>query len=55
MDENAHINSMKLFIGIKNAARFTNWIGGDPETGTTVQSNIFPVATIYSFGGNISF
>jgi TonB-linked SusC/RagA family outer membrane protein len=53
--KSAHINSMKLFIGIKNAARFTNWVGGDPETGTTVQSNTFPVATIYSFGGNISF
>lgn len=51
----AHINSMKLFIGIKNLTRFTNWVGGDPETGTTVQSNTFPVATTYSFGGNISF
>ncbi|MES2003784.1 MAG: SusC/RagA family TonB-linked outer membrane protein [Bacteroidota bacterium] len=51
----AHIGSIKLFAGIKNLTRFTNWIGGDPETGTTVQSNTFPVATTYSIGGNINF
>jgi TonB-linked SusC/RagA family outer membrane protein len=51
----AHIGSIKLFAGIKNLTRFTKWVGGDPETGTTVQSNTFPVATTYSFGGNINF
>jgi TonB-linked SusC/RagA family outer membrane protein len=51
----AHINAMRFFATIKNPARITNWVGGDPETGTTVQSNTFPVATIYSFGANISF
>jgi TonB-linked SusC/RagA family outer membrane protein len=53
--KSAQINSMRFFAGIKNPAVFTNWVGGDPETGTTVQSNTFPVATIYSFGANISF
>lgn len=51
----AHINTFKLFVGARNLATSTNWIGGDPETGTTVQSNTFPVPSIYSFGANISF
>ena len=50
-----HFNSMKLFLSVKNLARFTNWIGGDPETGTTVQSNTFPVATTYSIGASLGF
>lgn len=51
----AHINSMKLFFSAMNLATFTNWFGGDPETGTTVTENTFPVATTYSIGANISF
>lgn len=49
------LNSFKLFLGIKNLARFTNWVGGDPETGTTVQANTFPVPTTYSIGGTLGF
>lgn len=49
------INTVRVFAGGRNLATFTKWVGGDPETGTTVQSNIFPVATTYSFGANISF
>ena len=46
---------MKLFFSAMNLATFTNWFGGDPETGTTVTENTFPVATTYSIGANISF
>jgi hypothetical protein len=49
------INSVRIFAAGRNLATFTKWVGGDPETGTTVQSNTFPVATTYSFGANISF
>jgi TonB-linked SusC/RagA family outer membrane protein len=51
----SHINSVRVFATGRNLATFTKWVGGDPETGTTVQSNTFPVATTYSFGANISF
>lgn len=51
----AHINAMKVFLSAKNFATFTNWVGGDPETGTTVTENTFPVATTISLGANISF
>ncbi len=50
-----HINTVRLFMAARNLATFTNWVGGDPETGTTVQSNIFPVPATYSLGANISF
>ena len=51
----ANIKSLKLFVSAKNIATVTNWFGGDPETGTTVRENTFPVATTYSIGANISF
>ena len=50
-----HINGAKVFISARNLATITKWVGGDPENGTTVQSNIFPVPTTYSLGANISF
>ena len=50
-----HVNGIKVFASARNLATFTHWIGGDPETGTTVQSNILPVATGYSAGANFSF
>ncbi len=50
-----HINAVRIFAAGRNLGTFTKWVGGDPETGTTVQSNTFPVATTYSFGANISF
>lgn len=51
----ARINSLKVFLSAKNVATFTNWFGGDPETGTPVRENTFPVATTFSIGANISF
>jgi TonB-linked SusC/RagA family outer membrane protein len=51
----AKINSLKLFFSAKNLATFTNWVGGDPETGTPVISGTLPVPSTYSIGANISF
>jgi len=51
----ASINSLKVFISAKNLATKTNWFGGDPETGTPVRDNTFPVPSTYSIGANISF
>jgi TonB-dependent starch-binding outer membrane protein SusC len=50
-----HVNNARIFIAGRNLATFTKWEGGDPEVGTTVTANTFPVATSYSFGANISF
>ncbi|MGQ1787157.1 MULTISPECIES: TonB-dependent receptor [unclassified Saccharicrinis] len=49
------IKSLKVFLSAKNVATFTNWEGGDPETGATYTSNTFPVMSTYSVGANISF
>lgn len=51
----ANINSLKVFFAAKNVATFTNWKGGDPETGATYLSNTFPVVSTFSLGANISF
>ncbi|MCX6236667.1 MAG: TonB-dependent receptor [Bacteroidia bacterium] len=51
----ANINSLKVFVSAKNLATFTNWFGGDPEMGTPVRENTFPVPSTYSIGANISF
>lgn len=51
----SHIKSLKVFLSIKNLATFTDWQGGDPETGTTIAENTFPVPSTYSIGANISF
>ncbi|MRG48005.1 SusC/RagA family TonB-linked outer membrane protein [Chitinophaga sp. SYP-B3965] len=50
-----HVNAAKFFLSAKNLATFTDWHGGDPEEGTRVRDNIFPVPSSYSFGANISF
>ena len=51
----ANINSLKVFLSAQNLATFTNWFGGDPETGTSVRQNTFPVPSTYTIGANISF
>ena len=53
--KDAKISSLKVFFSAKNLATITNWFGGDPETGTPVRENTFPVPTTYSIGANISF
>jgi hypothetical protein len=49
------INNLKLFLSAKNLATITNWEGGDPEIGTTIVANTFPVSSTYSIGINVSF
>jgi outer membrane receptor protein involved in Fe transport len=51
----AKISSLKIFVSGKNLATFTNWFGGDPETGTTVRENTFPVPTTFTLGASMSF
>jgi hypothetical protein len=51
----SNISFLKVFFSVKNLATITNWIGGDPETGTTIAQNTFPVPSTYSIGANISF
>lgn len=50
-----NIDALKLFISAQNMATFTHWVGGDPEVGTSVRDNTFPVPSTYSIGANISF
>lgn len=49
------MNSVKLFVSARNIGTFTNWFGGDPETGTPVRDNTYPVPSTYSIGANLSF
>jgi TonB-linked SusC/RagA family outer membrane protein len=50
-----NITGARVFFAARNLATFTKWVGGDPETGTTVQSNTFPVPSTFSLGVNVSF
>lgn len=50
-----NIQHFKLFLTAKNLATFTHWEGGDPEVGTAVRENSYPVLTSYSLGLNLSF
>ncbi len=50
-----NINQLKVFISAKNIATFTNWKGGDPETGAKYLDNTLPVVATYAIGANVSF
>jgi TonB-linked outer membrane protein, SusC/RagA family len=50
-----NISQLKLFVSAKNVATFTNWKGGDPETGARYLENTLPVVATYAIGANISF
>jgi len=50
-----NFSSLKVFFAAKNVATFTNWDGGDPETGAKYLDNTLPVVSTYSIGANISF
>lgn len=50
-----HITGARIFFAATNLATITNWVGGDPETGITVQANTFPMPSNYSLGLNASF
>jgi TonB-linked SusC/RagA family outer membrane protein len=53
--DKVHVKSLKVFLSAQNLAVITNWVGGDPETGTIVGENIFPVPSTYAIGANINF
>lgn len=50
-----NIQNFKVFFTAKNLATITNWVGGDPEVGTAVREDKYPVLTSYSLGLNLSF
>ncbi|MCD7938304.1 MAG: TonB-dependent receptor [Tannerellaceae bacterium] len=50
-----NIQQLKLFVTAKNLFTITNWDGGDPEVGTRVRDNTYPVLTSFSLGATISF
>jgi TonB-linked SusC/RagA family outer membrane protein len=49
------VNSLKVYGSIQNLAVITKWFGGDPETGTPVRENTFPVPSTFSLGVNATF
>lgn len=51
----AGINNLKAFISGKNLCTITGWEGGDPESGSTMQSGTYPILTTLSVGLNLSF
>lgn len=51
----AKISALKVFFAAKNIATFTNWDGGDPETGALYLANTYPVVSTYLLGATISF
>jgi TonB-linked SusC/RagA family outer membrane protein len=49
------IRNLKLFLTGKNLFTVTGWKGGDPEVGTPVRGDTYPVLTSFTLGANISF
>lgn len=49
------VNSLKAYLSVQNMATFTSWFGGDPETGTPVRENTYPVPSTFSVGINATF
>lgn len=49
------VNRLKLYVTGKNLLTFTDWDGWDPETGTGLVSNQYPVMRSYSVGLNLEF
>ncbi|SDZ92485.1 TonB-linked outer membrane protein, SusC/RagA family [Porphyromonadaceae bacterium KH3R12] len=50
-----NIQNLKVFLTAKNLFTITNWEGDDPEVGSAVRENTYPVLTSFSLGANISF
>ncbi len=53
--KNFGINNLRVYFSGKNLFTITGWEGGDPELGSTILSNIYPISTSFSLGANISF
>lgn len=50
-----NIQNLRVFMTAKNLFTITNWEGDDPEVGSVVRENSYPVLTSFSLGANISF
>lgn len=50
-----NINRLKLYVTGKNLLTFTDWDGWDPETGTGLVTDKYPVMKSYSIGLNVEF
>ena len=53
--EKINVSNLKVFVSGKNLVTLTNWIGDDPETGSTVLSSALPVAKSVTGGITLSF
>ena len=53
------VNKLQLYISATNVFTITNWVGGDPETGQTLNWNGYgygyPLSAVYSVGINLTF
>ncbi len=54
-----NISKLKLYVAATNVLTFTNWEGGDPETGQTLNYSGYgygyPLSAVYSMGVNLTF
>lgn len=53
--KNMNIQNLRVFATAKNLFTITNWEGDDPEVGSAIRANQYPVLTSFSLGANISF
>jgi len=53
--KNMNIHNLKVFLSAKNLFTITDWVGDDPEVGSVIRENNYPVLTTFSIGANISF
>ena len=52
---NWKINSVSVFLSVRNLHTFTKWTGMDPESGYNDRGNIFPTPRTGSLGLSVSF
>ena len=50
-----NISNLKVFFTAKNLFTITKWEGDDPEVGSAVRANTYPISSTFSLGANISF
>lgn len=50
-----NIQNLRVFATAKNLFTITKWDGDDPEVGSAIRANEYPVLTSFSLGANISF
>ncbi len=49
------ISNLKASVSGKNLYTFTDWIGADPESGTTSRGSLYPMPRTVVFGFNVGF